>query len=176
VHNIVRVIRGGVVLVNSRPASVVALTLAEAVFAWLASPDRAAADLGGTIADIRADDVYSSDVYEEGSAFVGDGIEEDTYPESTNEVRTAAAGRQTYHLASARAPAQAARQDPPPDYAEQDSVGRQAMFTQVSTESTGGLARPRRLSTGRQTFFQQQSVELVELEAAGLPARTVSTV
>ena len=46
------------VLVNNKPASVVAVTLADAVGAWLAFPQRAAADLGGAIADVKAD-VYA---------------------------------------------------------------------------------------------------------------------
>ena len=50
--------QGGVVLVNNKPASVVAVTLADAVGAWLASPQRAATDLGGAIADVKAD-VYA---------------------------------------------------------------------------------------------------------------------
>ena len=46
------------VLVNNKPASAVAATLADAVGAWLASPQRAATDLGGAIADVKAD-VYA---------------------------------------------------------------------------------------------------------------------
>jgi len=118
VHNRVQVAEGGVVLVNNRPASVVAVTLAEAIGAWLASPERAAADLLGTIAAIKPD-VYNGDAYEEGSAFLDDEL--DVYAESTDEVRTAAAVRQTYHFASAR-PARL-------------STGRQGLFQQQSIDA-----------------------------------------
>ena len=137
-------------LVNNKPASVVAVTLAEAVGAWLASPQRAAADLGGAIADINAD-VYSGDAYEEGSAYLGAELElqEDVYAESTDEVRTAVVGHSTYQLASAR-PARL-------------SSGRQNFFREASNVMELDPISPRWDGTG-------------DTGEARLPGREVSQV
>ena len=125
-------------LVNNKPASVVAVTLAEAVGAWLASPQRAAADLGGAIADINAD-VHSGEAYEEGSAYLGAELEleEDVYAESTDEVHTAVVGHSTYQLASAR-PARPARL----------SSGRQNLFREASNVMELDPISPRWDDTG----------------------------
>jgi len=153
VHSRVNVAEGGVVLVNNKPASVVAVTLAEAVGAWLASPQRAAADLGGAIADINAD-VHSGEAYEEGSAYLGAELEleEDVYAESTDEVHTAVVGHSTYQLASAR-PARPARL----------SSGRQNFFREASNVMELDPISPRWDDTG-------------DTGEARLPGREVSQV
>jgi len=89
------------VLVNNKPASVVAVTLAEAIGAWLASPPRAITDLGGAVVDVKAD-VFSGDDYEEGSVYLGAEHEGDTHADSNDEARTAMTGCVAYQVASAR--------------------------------------------------------------------------